>query len=1435
MLPAISVWLLLALFGSVSGTVLDLGLTSEWGNSPFLVQLVEAVAGHNDALYLPVVKSVFQESDAAIDDWESEIDAFGDDDDADIEVSRLSDEDAYRRALGGLSPIDTGFINLNLVNKIYTPRIEAHHTHYRQYVEPELAQKVHKKCATDTFGEPLENPLGAWVKYGDAVYCSESDLYALQLSKDVETAHDFDHVVGNSGPLLVLYGHPDCSRFAGMFRTLLQFAEAGNLRFAWRYVPGLESAGFLNGYGVSLTGKEKIVQSLSKGKPLGNIHKFLSKTKSSSQNLIQIPDERLHELSLKLVSYILQEDNSERFELLKTILNDLPVYAPHFLELKNPPNYVQVKQSAEKNENLGAGSDTVGVFINGAMTHKLETDLPTLIKKLEREVALVEEMVSYGFNIEQAKLLFSKFALLSAYKESEFKNGASENRFAIYQDVFVPHDKDLGAVVFFNDIERDQTYNLYSYDRKEAYLDNASQLRIGQIPGLRENVHDIIFALNFANKNQLKVFFTLSKVILDRGLGQQLGVLPVIGNERDALIADLFYHIMEAGEPTEALALLFKYYDAQPGDEDDLLAKVEIPKEKLGLYGQYNRTLEKYSIGEASVIINGVIHNMRSSNWQAAMGNQITHDVRFLQQKIRSGEDKNRHLKDVLYENAKQFRNTKVIPLDPANIRYKKISPEMVKMAHTFKLSAHSDGISATFWLIGDFDSDEILAQFASLLQVLKSHRPIQIKVLNTSKKSSLLDLLVDTFGGKSLSRLMINEIISRVEEYSPSLNQEKNPEVLALLERNHIQAHLPSMLFNSRYLRLTSLFTPDDIDLLMSYEFSQRLGIFNEITDAYPDPFAWKPVMKFKNDDTMSDLDWFDLVSSTVSDSFFLDESKLLSDVSRFDFTALSYDNAIDLTGYDKNKPIDLLAVVDPLDPISQKLLSLLTSLADLPFVNARILLLPIQEPAESKLDRIYGHSFVPSTPKFDAAGAFIQPHGVTFENLPKDVHFSAELDTPFNWYAVKGQNSDTVDLTNLQVSRDTEAQFRLARLVVEVYAKDVATAQSIPGLTLQADNGSQQVEGYTLLNLGYSQFLLSPGEWQLLLKAGSSSGDYYELLSASDNRYEVNDEKLDSVPLRIHSLMPSVINPRIRGNAQYPEQNAFSQPLTARKKTNAAINVFSIASGHTYEHLMSIMMLSVKKHTDQRVKFWLVENFLSSRFTQQLPTLATKYGFDYELIRYQWPLWLRKQTELTRTVWSYKMLFLDALFPEDLDKVIFVDADQIARADLSELAQIDLEGAPYGFPPMCDSREDMEGFRFWKHGYWQKVLQDDLKYHISALYVVDLEQFRKNLVGDRLRTHYQKLSSDPNSLLNLDQDLPNNLQRQVPIYTLPQEWLWCETWCSQEEKKTAKMIDLCNDPTSLEGKIERARRLIPEWEGYNGELQNMGRANEGHYHDEL
>ena len=268
--------------------------------------------------------------------------------------------------------------------------------------------------------------------------------------------------------------------------------------------------------------------------------------------------------------------------------------------------------------------------------------------------------------------------------------------------------------------------------------------------------------------------------------------------------------------------------------------------------------------------------------------------------------------------------------------------------------------------------------------------------------------------------------------------------------------------------------------------------------------------------------------------------------------------------------------------------------------------------------------------------------------------------------------------------------------------------------------------------------------------------------------------------------------------------------------------INIFSLASGHMYERLMRIMMVSVINKTNTKVKFWILGNYASPAFRKSLPVLAAKYGFEFEFVQYKWPRWLNQQTEKQRTMWGYKILFLDVLFPLEVDKIIFVDADQIVRADLKELVELDLEGNPYGYTPFCDDRKEMDGFRFWNGGYWKQHLAGR-RYHISAIYVVDLKRFRQLAAGDRLRGQYQGLSQDPNSLANLDQDLPNNMIHQVGIKSLPQEWLWCETWCSDESKKNAKTIDLCNNPLTKEPKLSAAVRIAPEWVGYDDQIREL------------
>jgi UDP-glucose:glycoprotein glucosyltransferase len=376
--------------------------------------------------------------------------------------------------------------------------------------------------------------------------------------------------------------------------------------------------------------------------------------------------------------------------------------------------------------------------------------------------------------------------------------------------------------------------------------------------------------------------------------------------------------------------------------------------------------------------------------------------------------------------------------------------------------------------------------------------------------------------------------------------------------------------------------------------------------------------------------------------------------------------------------------------------------------------------------------------------------------------------------------------------------------------------------------DGDSHYSDTLVMKNVGYWQLRANPGVWNLNLAKNSKGAEIFDMVDGTIRRGQIvlkaataaadgtNQTATKTLVMKDFVSRGELLLVHRRPGFEkaslfYDETTDGNRALTGSSSNDEpeVINVFSLATGHLYERFLKIMILSVTKRTSTKVKFWLFENFLSPTFKASAMFMAKQIGCEVEFVTYKWPEWLRGQSEKQRIIWGYKILFLDVLFPLDVKKIIYVDADQVVRGDLKELWDMDLQGAPYGYTPFCTSRESTLGFQFWQSGFWKTHLRGK-PYHISALYVVDLETFRRTLVGDQLRAIYQQLSADPNSLSNLDQDLPNYAQHQVPIFSLPQEWLWCESWCSDETKALAKTIDLCNNPLHKEPKVSMAKRVI-------------------------
>uniref|UniRef100_A0A671PIY3 UDP-glucose:glycoprotein glucosyltransferase 2-like n=1 Tax=Sinocyclocheilus anshuiensis TaxID=1608454 RepID=A0A671PIY3_9TELE len=519
-----------------------------------------------------------------------------------------------------------------------------------------------------------------------------------------------------------------------------------------------------------------------------------------------------------------------------------------------------------------------------------------------------------------------------------------------------------------------------------------------------------------------------------------------------------------------------------------------------------------------------------------------------------------------------------------------------------------------------------------------------------------------------------------------------------------------------------------------------------------------------------------------------------------------------------------DVVAIVDPLTRDAQKLAPLLVVLGQVVNMKVQVFMNCRAKLSEMPLKSFYRYVLEQDVSFF--GNNSLSPGPVAhFTEIPESPLLTLNMITPESWMVEAVRSPYDLDNIHLQeVSGVVNAEYELEYLLLEGHCFDLSTGQPPRGLqfTLGMRQEPLMHDTIVMANLGYFQLKANPGAWMLRLREGRSE-DIYQIQA-----HDGTDSPLDAgdVIVVLNSFHSKIIKVKVQKKPDKLNEDLLNEGTESKglwdsitsvdkddKKTDV-LNIFSVASGHLYERFLRIMMLSVLQHTKTPVKFWFLKNYLSPSFKDTISHMAKAYGFQYELVQYKWPRWLHQQTEKQRIIWGYKILFLDVLFPLAVDKIIFVDADQIVRADIKELRDLDLEGAPYGYTPFCDSRKEMEGYRFWKTGYWASHL-GQRKYHISALYVVDLKKFRKIAAGDRLRGQYQALSQDPNSLSNLDQDLPNNMIHQVKLE--------CNVNCIDSVSQFRHTIDRCNNPKTKEPKLSAAVRIVPEWSKYDNEIKQF------------
>ena len=324
----------------------------------------------------------------------------------------------------------------------------------------------------------------------------------------------------------------------------------------------------------------------------------------------------------------------------------------------------------------------------------------------------------------------------------------------------------------------------------------------------------------------------------------------------------------------------------------------------------------------------------------------------------------------------------------------------------------------------------------------------------------------------------------------------------------------------------------------------------------------------------------------------------------------------------------LDVVAIFEPLSRGAQKMLPLLTVLKQVSNMNIRIYSNCIDRHSEMPLKSFFRYVL---EPELLFSGKSIRTRTAVFQDMPSTALFTLGMVTPENWLVECVESPHDLDNIHLDEIQGIGvfANFRLENLLLEGHCFEQATGNPPRGLQLvltskvNGDGQYRDVIGDTIVmaNLGYFQLKANPGAWHLALRSGRSS-DIYSIVKSDGEDVASSGDSTPSVPVLITSFRSNVIKVKVSKRPGKADQELLFDGDTddddestgfwndiwgGRKKSETGIesgssgetiNIFSLASGHLYERLLRIMMLSVLKHTKSPIKFWFLKNYLSPTF---------------------------------------------------------------------------------------------------------------------------------------------------------------------------------------------------------------------------------------------
>ncbi|GAV53684.1 hypothetical protein ZYGR_0AK01860 [Zygosaccharomyces rouxii] len=1160
----------------------------------------------------------------------------------------------------------------------------------------------------------------------DVFYLKSSELKKQAQVPDQAVIAVNDVVIGHNSeaPIVYFYGCPDDeeSTFEEFNRNLYSEAtETGKLRYIWRSTCHVERDTKLGPFPVELSLRDdKSDINVLPIECLGIPHQF----DKSKYGLINPTAKKLSDLDLKVANliaqkYNLSKDFNSTLDYARGIINNFPLLVPELITMKN--NTEAIMKSNTNLTESGVDHKLLGLYINGENYRFSSLDQYTLLNALESEYRRLKQLLSGLMKMYSKSTLITAKDLITRFSQISIPNLQQS------QPIKVDLHRIRGfseSVIYFNDIEIDNQYQELTQDINKFF----EKSKFGEIPEYRHNWNELIFVIDFNKLEDQNTQLALEGLkraigVVTQGYPQRIGLLPLNTGDSDNIIR--------------------KIYELKDGDLlelEDFLGNELVSGSKIT--SDYADTpdvaklLRNLQINETSIIINGEIYPFRKNTWHYLIAKTIKKDVGYLKRElkryIKRDGDKVQPVIDVrgvLHLKSSETRHMKYTPDYFADSTYTTLDNSALQVWDERILEyvkGKEYNILHTITLVDDFNTLQALKRLHNLIGM--KFVGVKFRLLHSG-----------AFGSNWKILKKITSKPSFLQELKSLIKQSNRSSPINQLNPNVLQNWLPDlkpeflsaksfMLINGRFIH----FEENEIPQIKLFETTIKREAQRTI-DALE---ALETILPGITSNKI-DPEFIETTSAVLTKMFyqgtelygngpvFTTESTL----SRFDMTEILLVNNFTIfeSISNEDKPIDLVLVIDPLEERSQRLLSLIKDVQYLPFLNVKIVIYPTTDLKFMPIDRIY----VP--------------------NFPDEV--SSKLDD------IESKFDVTVEVPHNFVLNDHQ---NVRGYLVEVHAFDRKQPVSegiIDGLgdvclELVDGSGKSIDKTITMTTFGYGQFIVP------------ELGSNFSICSC-DPRYKVisfsSDARADYMPVK--SINVTSLNPVVT----YVKLEKVDEVAKIAVE-DSIINIFTIPRNeHSFEQEYQKMVLHILNSPQgdyMGVRFWLLDQpFISHSLRKFIDAinLDTKLDGSIELVKYEWPPWLRPQRFLERRMDAYKVLFLDVLFPQSVSRIIYMDPSISQLPDpfkLNEKVRTKLPFAMY----------KMVGHGYWETRYWAQRLGDrNLKFHsVHPAFVINLQNLRAYYGGNKLRIHYQRLSADVLSLGKIDQDLINDAQEEVPIRTL-------------------------------------------------------------------